>query len=224
MIVFLLPHFVKEDFQNVLSDLTEAGFPMTIEYFAPHFEFRFPTLGKVSYGGITLELKTAIEPWYVLGEEPAGGTTSRFVDSSLERIQIRVEGMMDQRYLVCCNQRKLPLTNTGVEGESIAGLRYRAWQPPSCLHPTIKVHSPLIFEIVDTWNKRSIGGCTYHVVHPGGRNYDAFPVNAFEAEARRSARFFKMGHTHGIMKDLPMDEKLNPDYPLTLDLRRGLEL
>lgn len=216
---FLLPHFISEDFQDVLSDLHQCGFEMKMDYFAPHFEFRFPIMGKINYKGIDLEFRTAIEPWYVLGEEPAGGSTTRYVDSSLERLQVKVKGMTDKRYILCCNGRKAPLTSTGVQGEYVVGLRYRAWQPPSCLHPTIPVHVPLTFDIVDSWTKHSIGGCVYHVAHPGGRNHDVFPVNAYEAEARRTARFFKMGHTPGEMMNLPTDE-LSSDFPLTLDLRR----
>jgi len=217
---FLLPHFVKDDFQDVLSDLASSGFDLTMDHFNPHFEFRFPKIGEVTYKDVCLELKVAIEPWYVLGEEPAGGGTSRYVDSSVERLQIKVKGAMPDRYIISCNGRKIPLHQTSVQGEQVAGIRYRAWQPWSCLHPTIGVHAPLTFDIIDTWNKRSLGGCVYHVVHPGGLSYDTFPVNAFEAEARRNARFYKIGHTHGIFKSLPSDEQ-NPDFPMTLDLRRN---
>lgn len=216
---FLLPHFVRQDFKDILSDLNNFGFEVKMEYFSPHFEFRFPVMGKVNYEGISLELRTAIEPWYVLGEEPAGGATSRFVDSSLERLQIKVNGLTDKRYIVCCNGQKVPLHHTGVEQEYVAGIRYRAWQPPSCLHPTIGVHSPLTFDIIDTWTKHSIGGCVYHVVHPGGRNYETFPINAYEAEARRVARFFKIGHTPGEIVSSSTDEN-NADFPFTLDLRK----
>jgi len=214
---FLMPHFVREDFQDVLADLKH--YKLKMDYFAPHFEFRFPVIGEVNYKGIHLELRTAIEPWYVLGEEPVGGNTSRFVDSSVERLQVKVRGLTERRYIVCCNGSRIPLHSTGVQGEFVAAVRYRAWQPPACLHPTIPVHAPLKFDVIDTWTKRSIGGCTYHVVHPGGRNYDVFPINAFEAEARRNARFFKMGHTHGTINRIPA-EAPNPDYPLTLDLRK----
>ncbi|MCA9396428.1 MAG: transglutaminase family protein, partial [Candidatus Omnitrophica bacterium] len=216
---FLLPHFVREDFEEILLDLNHAGYEMKMEYFDPHFEFRFPVVGRMTADGITVELSTAIEPWYVLGEEPAGGNMSRFVDSSVERVQIRVKGVFSEKYIFTCNGRKIPLHRTDTEGEWVAGIRYRAWQPPSCLHPTIPVHTPLTFDMIDTWSKRSVGGCVYHVAHPGGRNYSTFPVNAFEAEARRNARFFNIGHTHGRLDDLPGDE-VNPDYPLTLDLRR----
>lgn len=216
---FLLPHFVREDFNDILADLNDFGVGLKIEHFEPHFEFRFPVVGTVNHRGIHLELKSAIEPWYVLGEEPAGGGTSRFVDSSVERMQIKVRGVADKRYQICCNGFVIPLHCTGTQGEYVAGIRYRAWQPPSCLHPTIPVHTPLTFDIVDTWSKRSVGGCVYHVAHPGGRNYDTFPVNAYEAESRRMARFFKVGHTPGKMQTDPV-EVVNPDYPLTLDLRR----
>ncbi len=201
-----------------MADLGEAGYSFRLEWFAPHFEFRFPLIGAVTKRGITLELRHALEPWHVLGEEGAGSQTVRNVDSSVERLQVKLTGMTDSRYVVLCNGRMVPLGATGAEGEFVAGVRYRAWQPPSCLHPNIPVHTPLVFDIVDTWSGRSIGGCTYHVVHPGGRAHEQFPVNAFEAESRRLARFSGIGHTPGIVT-IPAEER-NPKFPLTLDLRR----
>jgi uncharacterized protein (DUF2126 family)/transglutaminase-like putative cysteine protease len=215
---FMLPHFVGQDFAEVLRELAEAGFPLRQEWFAPHFEFRFPLAGQVSYEGIDLELRQAIEPWHVLGEEAGGGGTARYVDSSLERLQVKVRGLTDPRFLVTCNGRRLPLHPTGTAGQFVAGVRYRAWQPPSCLHPTIGVHVPLVFDLVDSWSERSIGGCAWHVAHPGGRHFERFPVNANEAESRRMARFFAMGHTPGRWAIPPVEQ--NRDYPLTLDLRR----
>jgi uncharacterized protein (DUF2126 family) len=215
---FLLPHFVAQDMQDVVRDLQIAGYKFEFEWLAPFLEFRFPRHGIVAYQGIALELRPAIEPWNVLGEEVKAGATARYVDSSLERLQVKVSNMTDTRHVITCNGRLVPLHPTGVNGEFVAGVRYRAWAPPSALHPTIAVHSPLVFDIVDTWSGRSIGGCTYHVVHPGGRSYETFPVNANEAEARRTARFSENGHTPGVMKVQP--ENLNRDFPLTLDLRR----
>ncbi|MGD9017450.1 MAG: transglutaminase family protein [Desulfobacterales bacterium] len=215
---FMLPSFVEDDLAQVLSDLNHAGFPLTSAFFRPHFEFRFPLIGKVVYEGIEIELRQALEPWHVLGEEPGGGGTVRFVDSSLERLQVKVSGMTDARYVVTCNQRRVPLQPTGVEGVFVAGVRYRAWQPPSCLHPTIAVHAPLVIDLIDTWTRRSIGGCSYHVSHPGGRSYDVFPVNANEAEGRRLSRFYAIGHSPGPMETIP-DEEKNPFAPCTLDLR-----
>ena len=215
---FMLPHFLMEDFRDVITGLRSAGFELERDWFLPHFEFRCPMIGQLSEKGIDLILRQAIEPWYVLGEEPAGGGTARFVDSSVERLEVKVSGLNPERYSIVTNGRAVPLHPTGVEGEYVAGVRYRAWQPPSCLHPTIPVDTPLMFDVVDRWNDRSVGGCKYHIDHPGGLNPATFPVNALEAESRRASRFFKMGHTGGTVRVRP--EPLNPEFPLTLDLRR----
>jgi len=215
---FMLPHFVQVDWENVMADLREAGFEFQAEWFAPHFEFRFPQIGSVTRQGVRLELRHALEPWHVLGEEVSGSATVRNVDSSVERLQVKVSGMTGQRFVVACNGRRVPLHPTGESGEFVAGVRYRAWQPPSCLHPRIPVHTPLVFDIVDTWSGRAIGGCTYHVTHPGGRANKQFPVNAQEAESRRLARFQDTGHTAGTMVVPPNEH--NPEFPFTLDLRR----
>src|ERR1700730_16675865 len=181
---WMLPHYVVADMRDVVAELGVAGYPFANEWFDPFVEFRFPRFGSVSYDGVTLELRQAIEPWHVLGEEISGTATARYVDSSVERLQVKVDGVTEGRYVVLCNGRRVPLTATGVPREFVAGVRFRAWSPPSALHPTIKVHAPLVFDVVDTWASRAIGGCTYHVSHPGGRNYATFPVNANEAEAR----------------------------------------
>ncbi len=215
---FMLPYFIAQDFQAVLNELQSHELLLDHSWFAPHFEFRFPYIGEVAYQGVHLELRQAIEPWHVLGEEAATGGTARYVDSSLERVQVKVRGLVPNRHLVACNGRRVPLHPTGVQGEYVAGVRFRAWQPPSCLHPTIGIHAPLVFDVVDIAQRRSIGGCEWHVSHPGGRNYDTFPVNAYVAESRRAARFSAQGHSPAL-HDLPLYE-LNPEYPLTLDLRR----
>jgi uncharacterized protein (DUF2126 family)/transglutaminase-like putative cysteine protease len=217
---FMLPHYIEQDFHSVLADLrASGGYAFDPAWYAPFTEFRYPVYGRVNYDGIEIELRQATEPWYVLGEEPAGGGTARYVDSSVERLQVKVKGMLTDRYIVTCNGQAVPLASTGTHGEAVAGVRYRAWQPPSCLHPTIPVQSPLIFDLVDTWSKRSIGGCTYHVAHPAGRNYETFPVNSYEAEARRLARFQSFGHTPGPMAAIPQ-LLVDPRFPCTLDLRR----
>ena len=215
---FLLPYYVEHDLRRVLRDLRDAGYVVQQEWYAPFMEFRFPVYGRVSYEGIEIELRQAIEPWYVLGEEAGAQGTARYVDSSVERLQVYVTGLLPERYEVACNGFRLPLQPTPTQGEFVSAVRYRAWQPPRCLHPTIPVHAPLVFDLVDTRARRSIGGCTYHVAHPGGRSYETFPVNSNEAEARRRARFSGMGHTPG--SPLTPTPTENPDFPSTLDLRR----
>ena len=216
---FMLPHFISQDLGDVITELGESGYKIEPEWFAPHLNFRFPRLGDFSAEGVNVEVRLALEPWHVMGEEGAPGGTARFVDSSLERLQVVVTGLVGDRHVLTCNGRKIPLQPTGQVGEFVGAVRYRAWNPPSALHPSIDVHAPLVFDLVDTWMSRSMGGCQYHVAHPGGRSYDTFPINALEAEARRLARFFRTGHTPGPMS-VPKEER-NPNFPFTLDLRRA---
>jgi uncharacterized protein (DUF2126 family) len=215
---FMLSTFVREDFDVVIAELVEAGFALDASWFAPHFEFRFPLAGETVTGGVQLTLRSALEPWHVLAEQTANGATARYVDSSVERMEVIVHGLTDPRLVIAVNGRELPLTPTARAGEFVAGVRYRAWSPPSALHPTLPIDAPLVIDVVDTTSEKSVGGCRYHVAHPGGRNYDTFPINAYEAESRRLARFFKIGHTPGPLAVKPTPR--SPEYPLTLDLRR----
>lgn len=238
---FLLPHYCYKDLGEVMNDLRNAEYGFDISWFDPFFSFRFPFLGELQVDDIHIELKMAIEPWNVLGEEISSTGTARFVDSSLERLQIKISGLTDSRYHLLCNGFRIPLKNTGVQGEYVTGVRYRAWQPPSALHPTLGVDTPLTFDLFDTWTKKSVAACQYHVMHPGGRNYDTFPVNSYEAESRRISRFFDFGHSINLVEPTvtqpqatgrfvtkvniltnyeAVGETYNPDFPHTMDLRR----
>jgi uncharacterized protein (DUF2126 family)/transglutaminase-like putative cysteine protease len=236
---FMLPHFLWQDFREVLEYLRHEGFPFKDHWFDAFLEFRCPRIGRYQVEGMQVELHHALEPWHVLGEEATGAGTARYVDSSVERLQVKVRGMAPERYSLTCNGQVIPLVPTDEEGCYVAGVRYRAWQPHSALHPTIGVHSPLIIDLFDNWNGRALGGCTYHVVHPGGRSYDQFPVNALEAESRRFNRFEDIGHQQGPLMAQPIlpgggrfyrnaqlprvaqppKPRPNPRYPYTLDLR-----
>jgi uncharacterized protein (DUF2126 family) len=216
---FMLPHYCEQDFADVLQELAGWGFRLDPAWFAPHVAFRFPKIGAVAVRETEVELRHALEPWHVLGEEQTAGGTARYVDSSTERVQARVVGWNDARYALACNGRAVPLAPTERAGEFVAGVRFKAWQPWGALHPTIPAQTPLVFDIYDRWSGRSLGGLTHHVAHPGGRNYERFPVNANEAEARRRARFFPFGHTPGPMPEPAL--RLGKEHPRTLDLRLG---
>jgi uncharacterized protein (DUF2126 family)/transglutaminase-like putative cysteine protease len=216
---FMLPHYCAQDFWDVLEDLRALGFGLDPAWFAPHLEFRFPQIGSVAVRETELEIRHALEPWHVLGEEQAAGTTARYVDSSTERVQARVSGWNDDRYVLACNGAAVPLAPTECAGEFVAGVRFKAWQPYSALHPTIPAQAPLVFDVYDRWSGRSLGGLTHDVAHPGGRSYETFPVNANEAEARRRARFFPIGHTPGPMAEPRL--LAGKEHPRTLDLRRA---
>jgi uncharacterized protein (DUF2126 family) len=214
---WMLPHFVWRDLCDVITDMNRGGYALEIDWFAPHFEFRFPRYGEVQFGDVTIELRQALEPWHVLGEEGAPGGTVRYVDSSLERLQVRAVGLAGERYSIGCNGMRVPLTATGMPGEYVGGVRFRAWQPAASLHPTIPVDAPLVFDLYDRWTGRAVAGCTYHVVHPGGRNFEDFPVNSYAAESRRLSRFFPYGHTVGRSEE--PKELVRKEFPYTLDLR-----
>ncbi|WP_035612481.1 transglutaminase family protein [Haloferula sp. BvORR071] len=240
---FMLPHFVRQDLIDVAADLKLSGIPFEASWLEPFHEFRFPVYGRVCHDGVDLEIRAALEPWHVLGEESGSQGTARYVDSSVERVQVKIRNMVEGRHVLVCNGRRIPLQATGRRGEFVAGVRYKAWDPWSAMHPTIGVHTPLTFDVMDIWNRRSLGGCVYHVVHPGGRSYDSFPVNAYEAESRRVNRFWQHGHTSGVMEpastggfgyhrvedraggpavtytEVPMEDP-TMEFPVTLDLRR----
>ena len=236
---FMLPHFLWHDIKEVIKDLNAHGYAFDEQWLDAFWEFRFPVLGTRQIDDIKLELRAGIEPWHVLGEEATAGGMARYVDSSLERLQVKVSGYTDSRYKITCNGYTLPLRATAASGEYVVGVRYRAWQPTFALHPDIPVDTPLTFDVIDTWSNRSLGGCSYHVSDPGGRSYDDVPVNANVAEARRLARFDEHQHTPAATIKTPVmpagsqfnvtpaNEEvithgsidLNPEYPCTADMR-----
>jgi uncharacterized protein (DUF2126 family) len=215
---FLLPAFVAADLADVVEDLNTHGIAFELDWLEPFLEFRFPRLASERVHGLTLELRGAIEPWHVLGEEATGTGTARYVDSSIERLEVSVTGAVAERHRLTCNGFPVALHSVYGSDALVAGVRFRAWAPPSALHPTIGIHSPLVFELIDGWSGAPLGGLTYHVAHPGGRAYDTPPVNASEAEARRAARVTVGGHV-----DPPPNASTQPlissEYPVTLDLR-----
>ncbi|ACY14596.1 DUF2126 domain-containing protein [Haliangium ochraceum] len=216
---FMLPHFLWHDFEEVAADLAGHGLPFEASWFRPFLDHRCPVFGRLQLGDVELELRTALEPWPTLGEQPSGAVVARYVDSSLERLQVSARGVVEDRHAIAVNGVVLPMWPTGNAGEQVAGVRFRAWQPPECLQPTIGVHHPLRFDVVDTWAQRSLGGCTYHVWHPGGRAFEQPPLTAFEAAARRAQRFTTDAHAAWpvSLRHLPP----HPEQPLTLDLRRS---
>jgi uncharacterized protein (DUF2126 family)/transglutaminase-like putative cysteine protease len=242
---FLTHHFVREDLKDVVAQLNDAGYSFDINWLEPFFEFRFPHVGRVKFKDVELSLRSGIEPWNVLGEEMSSSGTARFVDSSVERIEVKAIGLTNERYAILCNGMRIPMANTGTKGEYAASVRYRAWQPPSALHPNLGVDTPLVFDIFDLWTGKAVAGCTYHVFHPGGRAYDTFPVNSFEAEGRRVSRFYNENHTQGVYtpkgevsteirryiqeREMETQEPViltpkiiepDPEYPHTFDLRK----
>jgi uncharacterized protein (DUF2126 family) len=194
---FLLPHYVWTDVTGVADELARAGWAFDAAWLLPFFEFRFPVCGRVAYDGVEIELRMALEPWLVLGEEATAQRQSRVVDSTVERVQVTCRGLDPGRHLVACNGRRVPLAPTAEEGTFVAGVRYKAWDDPFALHPTIAPHAPLVIDLIDRRLGRAVGGCVHHVTHPGGRAYERSPVNAFEAEARRMSRFWAWGHSTG---------------------------
>ena len=214
---FMLPHYLKQDFLDVLHHLKSGGYDLKPEWFTPFFAFRFPECGSTHIGGVTLSIHCALEPWPVMGEEPAGGGVSRSVDATVERVQVTATGLIEGRHRVTCNGRYVPLSPTLTQSEYVAGVRFKAWSQPSSLHPKLPINAPLVFDVMDIFQNRSLGGCTYHVTHPGGRAHATFPVNENEAEGRRLARFEPMGHTPG--KIIIPAVEINPEFPHTLDLR-----
>lgn len=215
---FLLPHYCQTDFTDMLDELSAFGLKLDPAWFEPHHQFRFPEIGNVTVRDMKIELRHALEPWHVLGEEQGASGTARYVDSSAERVQLKVEGWVDERFTLACNGVAVPMSPTGRAGEAVGGVRFKAWAPPHALHPTIPAQAPLVVDVFDTWTGRSLGGLTHHVSHPGGRAHEDFPVNANAAEARRRARFFNFGHTPGVMA-VPTSDR-GQEHPRTLDLRR----
>src|SRR5690606_5150353 len=205
------------DFKSVCSDLQRHDLGLDSEWYRPFLDFRCPSVGRLELGDVVLELRSALEPWATLGEQPAGPAVARYVDSSLERLQVSVQGLVPGRHVVSVNGFELPLFPSGTEGEGVAGVRFRAWQPPNCLQPDIPIQHPIRLDVVDQWGQRALGGCQYHVWHPEGRGYEEPPLTGFEAAARRASRFTTHGHAPFPVRLKRLEQR--PEHPHTLDLR-----
>jgi uncharacterized protein (DUF2126 family) len=215
---FLLPFWLWRDMEEVLVFLEARGVGLPRDAYRPFVEFRCPVVGQLRVGGVSVEIRNALEPWPVLGEEPGAGGTARFVDSSMERVEVRAEGLETERFDVLVNGLAVPLRATGTAGEHVGGVRFRAWAPPSSLQPHLGIHHPLKFDLWDRWAGRSVGACAYHVWHPEGRAFLAPPLTRFEAQARRAQRFTAEGPLPWPWT--PRVARPHPEMPHTLDLRR----
>jgi len=215
---FLLPHWLWQDFESVLAHVSSRGVSLDPAGYRPFLELRCPLAGTMRCGEVAIEVRNGLEPWHVLGEELTAFGTSRYVDSSLERIEIKATGLVPERHAVLVNGRALPLRSTGNAGEAVAGVRFRAWAPPHSLQPHIGIHHPLRIDLLDTWARRSLGACSYHVWHPEGRDFTAPPLTRFEAAARRAQRFTFDGPSPYPLDPLPLGA--HPDAPYSTDLRR----
>jgi uncharacterized protein (DUF2126 family) len=215
---FLLPHWMWRDFEEVLAFAGASGLPLPEDAYRPFVDLRCPLVGSVLAGDVRLEVRNAIEPWNVLGEEQGASGTSRYVDASVERVEVLVDGLIEGRHQVLVNGQILPLVPTGKAAQYVGGVRFRAWAPPHSLHPHLGIHHPLHFDVTDTWAKRSLGACAYHVWHPEGRGYELPPLTRFEASARRAQRFTVEPAMPWPIHPVP--STAHPDTPYTLDLRR----
>lgn len=215
---FLLPLWLGRDLGDVLAFLAARGLPLPAQAYQAFLDLRCPLVGRLQAGEVTLEVRNALEPWHVLGEEPGASGTSRYVDSSLERVEVRADGLVPERHALLVNGLQLPLKPTGAAHQLAAGVRFRAWAPPHSLQPHLGIHHPLRFDVVDTWAERSLGACAYHVWHPEGRAFAEAPLTRFEASARRAQRFTQEGPLPWPVRPRPTSAL--PEAPWTLDLRR----
>lgn len=231
---FMLPDILWDDLRSVVGDLVAAGYPFQLDWFEPLFERRFPVLGSVPIGPLTLKLRSAHEPWPLLAEEATGAGVARFVDAANERLQVTLSGAHPGRYVLVCNGHRVPLQETATHGEYIAGIRYKISNPPATLHPTVWPVQSLVFDVIDTWSGPVIGGCTYLPPQPQlwgsigtpalppatGEPREAprvFPVPILSMRALgRSGRFLPHGSGLGPMTAPPKID--DEQFPHLLDL------
>ncbi|HEY1555651.1 MAG TPA: transglutaminase family protein [Kofleriaceae bacterium] len=215
---FLLPYFLWRDFEEVLAHLARTGIALPHAAFEPFVELRCPLAGTLAVGDAALELRNAIEPWHVLGEEATQTGTARYVDSSVERVELRARGLDPERYAIAVNDVIVPMRAVAGRDLRVAGVRFRAWCPPHALHPHLGLHHPLHLAIVDKWAERGVAGGAYHVWHPEGRAFDTPPLTRVEAAARRAQRFTREGPPPWPLRAREVEP--HPEQPYTLDLRR----
>ena len=186
---YMLPGELWEDLAEVIRDLDRARLPVQADWFAPFLDRRFPTLGEVAMGDVRMAIRTAHEPWPVLAEEAVAGVVTRFIDAANQRVQVELTGLTPTHHILVCNGRRVPLQPTRTRGRFLAGVRYKAWNPPSSLHPTLWPVYSLVFDLLDARTGEVLGGCTWFPARPSLVGFSAAPAPVASGEPEREPHY-----------------------------------